>query len=95
MLQFHPKIYVPTQEDDCIDYKSTWIYPPRLDMNDEELSAKGSGGFRQMHSYASINQVDKIETPEEDYSPDKIGEVDLGKIEAARNNEIPKQQMRI
>ena len=36
MLQFHPKVYVPTQEDDSIEYKSTWIYPPRLDMNDEE-----------------------------------------------------------
>ena len=38
-----------------------------FDMNDDELSAKGNGGFRQMHSYAGINQEDKIETPEEDY----------------------------
>ena len=66
-----------------------------FDMNDDELSAKGNGGFRQMHSYAGINQEDKIETPDEDYKPDKIGEVDIGKLQESRNNEVPKQQMRI
>ena len=66
-----------------------------FDMNDDELSAKGNGGFRQMHSYASINQNDKIETPDEDYTPDKIGEVDIGKLQESRNNEVPRQQMRI
>lgn len=66
-----------------------------FDMNDDELSAKGNGGFRQMHSYASINQNDKIETPDEDYTPDKIGEVDIGKLQESRNSEVPRQQMRI
>ena len=64
-------------------------------MNDEDLSAKGSGGIRQMHSYAGINYRDSIETPEEDYTPDKIGEVDISKIQESRNSEVPKQQMRI
>ena len=66
-----------------------------FDMNDEDLSAKGSGGFRQMHSYAGINQSDSIQTPEEDYTPDKIGEVDISKIQESRNCEVPRQQMRI
>ena len=48
----------------------------------------------QMHSYASINQNDKIETPDEDYTPDKIGE-DIGKLQESRNNEVLRQQMRI
>ena len=43
--------------------------------------------LRQMHSYASINQKDKIETPDEDYTPINR-EVDLVR-EESRNNEVP------
>ena len=64
-------------------------------MNDNDLSAKGDGGFRQMHSYAGINESDSIQTPEEDYIPDKIGEDDINKIQESRNGEVPRQQMRI
>ena len=66
-----------------------------FDMNDDDLSAKGEGGFRQMHSYAGINQLDTISTPEEDYAPDTIGEVDINKMQESRNSEVPRQQMRI
>jgi hypothetical protein len=61
-----------------------------LDQNSEELSAKGNGGLRQMHSFVGLNHDDKIETPPEDYVPDKIGEVDLGKVQEKRENEIRK-----
>jgi hypothetical protein len=57
-----------------------------LDQNDDELSAKGDGGMRQLYNYASINNADKIVTPEEDYAPDKINEDSLKNYEAARNN---------
>lgn len=67
-----------------------------FDMDDDELSAKGSGGTRQMHSYADINYNPKIETPEEDYSPDKIdGDITVDKLQEQRMNEIPRPIMKI
>ena len=37
------------------------------------MAAKGSGGMRQQHHYASINYEDKIETPPDNYQADTIG----------------------
>jgi hypothetical protein len=59
-----------------------------LDQNSDDLSAKGNGGMRQMHSFVKLNNDNKINTPPEDYQPDKIGEVDLGKIQAQRQKDI-------
>ena len=36
LLQFLPKEYEPTHDEDKHVYKSTYIYPPRLDMTQEE-----------------------------------------------------------
>ncbi len=66
-----------------------------FDMDDDEMSAKGGGGTRQMHFYADINQVDQIETPEENYTADKIGDVSLEKLQEQRMNEIPKPPMKL
>lgn len=59
-----------------------------LDQNSDEMSAKGDGGLRQMHSFAQIGQSDKIETPDEDYEPNKVGQVDLSKLMEKRAQEI-------
>jgi len=59
-----------------------------LDQSPDELSAKGTGGTRQMHHFSLLNQSGSIETPPENYSPDKIGEVDMGKLQAQRAAEI-------
>jgi len=59
-----------------------------LDMSAEDLSAKGSGGLRQMHHYCTINQNDPIATPPDDYEPDKVGTVDLGKLQMQRANDV-------
>ena len=59
-----------------------------LDMSAEELSAKGNGGLRMRHNYMLINESQIIATPPDDYAPDKVGSVDLGKLQAKRNNEI-------
>ena len=59
-----------------------------LNLTSEELSAKGNGGLRMMHNNVHINDSFKIETPEEDYQPDKIGDVDLGKLQMKRNKEV-------
>jgi len=37
-----------------------------LDMDHEELSAKGHGGMRQMHNYVDLQYMDKINTPEDE-----------------------------
>lgn len=57
-----------------------------LDQNSDELSAKGDGGMRQLYNYATINQADAIETPPDDYAPDKINEDSLKQYENNRNN---------
>ena len=59
-----------------------------LDMTPEELSAKGNGGLRQMHNYATIDFHQTIATPPDDYVADKVGEVDLGRMAQVRNEDI-------
>ena len=72
-----------TEVDTCMsDSYSYW------DQTSDELSAKGQGGLRQMHSFVTLNHEDKIYTPEDDYEPDKVGEVDLGKLQLQRENDI-------
>ena len=57
-----------------------------LDQGNDELSAKGEGGMRQLHNYATINFQEKIETPEENYVPDKVDENSLKNYQDSRNN---------
>jgi hypothetical protein len=63
-----------------------------LDQNSEELKAKGNGGLRQMHNFVSLSHKDNIETPPDTYEPDKVGTVDLSKIQEKRHNDIKKLQ---
>jgi hypothetical protein len=64
-----------------------------LDQSADELSAKGNGGMRQLYNYATIDLVDKIETPPDTYSPDKVGSVSLEQLQQKRNSDIqPNQQ---
>lgn len=59
-----------------------------LDMSTDELSAKGSGGLREMHHYDTLTQDQTIATPPDDYEPNKVGAVDLGAIQEKRNLDI-------
>lgn len=59
-----------------------------LDQSADELSAKGNGGMRQMYNYATIDIIDKIETPPDNYTPDKVGSVSLEQLQQQRNSEI-------
>ena len=59
-----------------------------LDQSADELSAKGNGGMRQLYNYATIDTVDKIETPPDNYSPDKVGSVSLEQLQQKRNNDL-------
>ena len=64
-----------------------------LDQSPDEMNAKGDGGLRQMHSFVKLHQNDTIETPPEDYVPDKVGEVDMGKLKAERDADIKQPSM--
>lgn len=66
-----------------------------LDQSSDELSAKGNGGMRQIHNYAAIDYVDKIETPPEDYVPDKVGDISLDDYQKMRNSEVGKPIQRM
>ena len=59
-----------------------------LDMSSEDLAAKGNGGLRMMHNYTTISDNQVIATPPDDYEPNKVGDVDMSKLEAERNQEI-------
>lgn len=59
-----------------------------LDQSAEDLSAKGDGGLRQLRNNATINYVDVIETPPDDYTPNKVGDVSMEKLQNERANDI-------
>jgi hypothetical protein len=59
-----------------------------LDQDADDLSAKGNGGMRQQHHYASLEYNGQIETPPDTYSPDKIGQVSLEQLQQKRNTDI-------
>lgn len=65
-----------------------------LDQSADSMSAKGDGGLRQMHQYATLDYVDKIQTPPEDYEPNTIGNqgMTLEQIQQKRNAEIPQKK---
>jgi hypothetical protein len=59
-----------------------------LDQDATEMSAKGGGGMRQQHHYASIEATTDIETPPDTYSADTIGSVSMEQLQQKRNSEI-------
>ena len=62
-----PECYSLSQMSSMSDSYSFW------DQDPTELSTKGGGGTRQMHNYVTLDQDFKINTPAEDYEPDKVG----------------------
>lgn len=84
-----PLAFSLTEMEGCSDNYSY------LDMSSDDLSAKGSGGQRIMHNFAGINLVDQIETPPEDYDPNRIGdEMSIDQIQQQRSKDVPNQIMR-
>ena len=63
------------------------------DQGSDELLAKGNGGMRQMYNYASIDYNSKIETPTDDWSPDKVDESAYKQMEEQRNKDLQMQNM--
>ena len=67
----------------CSDNFSFW------DLNDDDLSTKGNGGMRQLYNYATVDMNNGIETPPDNYAPDKVGDVSLEKLQQERNEDLP------
>lgn len=62
-----------------------------LDQSPEELSAKGNGGLRQTHHYASIDYTDQIETPPDTYSTDTISNISMEKVQSQRDMDVKRK----
>ena len=58
------------------------------DQGSDELLAKGNGGTRQMYNYATVDYKTTIDTPKDDWSPDKVGETAMKDMEAERNKDL-------
>ena len=52
------------------------------------MAAKGNGGLRQLRNNATLNYTDNIETPIDDYTPNKLGEISLDKIQQQRESSL-------
>ena len=65
-----------------------------LDQDADSLSAKGDGGMRQQHHYASLEYNSNSETPPDNYSPDTIGTggVTMEKLQQQRNAEMTQKK---
>jgi hypothetical protein len=67
-----------------------------LDQSDNELSVKGDGGLRQMHSYVSLNESNNLSMhlPQDDheYKADKLkeGEMSIEALQRRRDEELSK-----
>ena len=59
-----------------------------LDQDADSLSAKGNGGMRQQHHYATLEYADNIDTPPDTYTPDKVGQVSMEQLQTKRNSDI-------
>ena len=65
-----------------------------LDQNDDEMSVKGNGGVRQMHSYVSLNDsmnlTMHLPTDDTDYKTDKLkdGETTVEALQRKRDQEM-------
>jgi len=58
-----------------------------LDQTADALTAKGNGGLRQIYHYATLDHSDNIETPPDNYVPDKIGtNVSVENLQQTREN---------
>ena len=66
-----------------------------LDMNSDDLSAKGNGGIRQMHNYVDLNYNEKISTMPDDSgskgSNKMSSEITIEKIQKQREHDFQTQ----
>lgn len=59
-----------------------------LDQSIEALTAKGDGGLRQLRSNVKLDHNDFIETPPDNYTPNKIQQSSIEKLETEREKTL-------
>ena len=62
-----------------------------LDQDADSLSAKGNGGMRQQHHYATLDYDSDIDTPPDTYEPDTIGSVSMEQLQQSRNLDVQRK----
>ena len=50
---------------------------------------------RIIHSFSLLDQNQSIETPSDDYEPNKVNETDIQKFEEERNKQVPQAIQRM
>lgn len=84
-----PLSYQFTNNNSVISEKYTYY-----NLSNEELSAKGVGGRRNLQNYVSANKdLITINTPDDTYKPDKVGDITIDKLMEKRNNELENKKM--
>jgi len=63
-----------------------------LDQKPEDYLAEGNGGMRQIRNYVPIGGKTTIETPPDNYEPDKVKPTTLEEYQKQRNMDIPPPQ---
>ena len=59
-----------------------------LDQSADSMKAQGDGGLRQMHNYAALEGVDNIDTPPDNYEPDKVKGESVDTIAHQRDSDV-------
>lgn len=59
-----------------------------IDMSQDELSAKGDGGTRMLYNYCTLNNNETINTPPDDYTPNKVNDTEIKNYQEAREQVI-------
>ena len=80
-----PECYSISQMSRISDSYSFW------DQSADELTAKGNGGMRQLHRFSPLDEQYAINTPVEDFIPDKVGKVgkSFEEYKAERDSMVP------
>lgn len=61
-----------------------------LDQSSDDLNAQGSGGVRQMHNYVMHDSNPNIDTPPDNWQPDKISsDMTMEDLQQKRQSELP------
>lgn len=83
-----PQLFEEPQSFNFGDINNSGVFSDNfsfLDQSIESMSAKGNGGLRQLRNNATLEYLDNIETPVDDYTPNKVGQVSLDKIQQERD----------
>ena len=59
-----------------------------LNQDADEMSAKGSGGLRQLRNNVTLEYLDNIETPIDSYEPNKEKEFNMNKLREEREKAL-------